>query len=342
MKALEKVKQEMAKERSLRPAQSVETLLSTDVIRKRFEDVLGKKAAGFISSVISAKSTNPQLATCEPMSVISAAMIAATLDLPINASLGFAHIVPYKKKDDPVARATFQMGWKGFVQLAQRTGLYQTINAAEVYDGQFLGEDPFKGEVNLDQSGKKSEKIVGYVAYFRLLSGFEKYLYMTKEKVEAHAKRYSQSYRNQRGPWVELFDAMALKTVVKALLSKFGPLSVEMQKAVIYDGSAVHPQTEAPQYVDTESVVTLTPPDDVETARAAEETGPEPQGEGKKDHTQSVLDAFGKAGITMSSFREYLRNYYDGAVDAAGDLHLDVLTDEDARKTITWLRGELT
>ena len=223
------------------PSSPIEALLSKEATRKRFSDVLGKKTAGFLSSVLSAYNTNPSLQECEPASVLSSAMIAATLDLPINANLGFAYIVPYKGK------ATFQMGWKGFVQLAMRSGQYETLNVTEVYEGQIKKVNPFTGDIEFCNE-KTSDKVIGYVAYERLLNGFWKFVYMTKEDADKHGKKFSQSYRKGYGVWVDDFDSMAKKTVLKALLSKWGILSIEMQKAIEFDQAAV--VDDRPVYLD--------------------------------------------------------------------------------------------
>lgn len=220
----------------------IEALISKEGTRKRFSDVLGKKAAGFLSSVLSAYNTNSALQECEPATVLSSAMVAATLDLPINANLGFAYIVPYKGK------ATFQMGWKGFVQLAMRSGLYKTINVTEVRKGQLKSYNPFTGEMEFVVTTDDDNEVVGYVAYERLLNGFEKYVYMTKADTERHAKKFSQSYKKGYGVWVDDFDSMAKKTVIKALLSKWGVLSIEMQKAIEFDQAAV--VDDKPVYLD--------------------------------------------------------------------------------------------
>lgn len=208
-------------------------LLASENIKKKFRDVLGENAAGFMSSILSAVNSNPKLKQAEPMSIISAAAVAAALDLPINPSLAFAHIVPYKNV------AQFQMGWKGYVQLAQRTGLYLTINVSKVCEGELISENPFTGEINLSSAGKVSDKVIGYVAYFKLLNGFEKYLYMTKEQCEKHGKKYCNSYTEGWSWWQKDFDVMAMKTVIKALLSKWGPLSVKMQLALQADQSMI-------------------------------------------------------------------------------------------------------
>ena len=216
---------------------TIQGMLQDVTVKKRFEDMLGKKAAGFMSSIISATNANSQLSKAEPMSIIRAAAIAAALDLPINPSLGFAHIVPYKKDGDPIAQ--FQMGWKGFVQLALRTGQYKTINATPVFEGELQSKNRFTGEMVFDETRKTSDKIVGYVAYFKLINGFEKWLYMGSEEVKAHGKRYSQSYATPKGKWQTDFENMALKTVLKMLLSKYGVLSIEMQTAILGDQAVV-------------------------------------------------------------------------------------------------------
>lgn len=225
-------------EKTLQPASRLADLINRVDIKKRFEEVLGKKTPAFISSLLSLTNAKQELLNCDPRTILSAAMVAATMDLPINSNLGFAHIVPYGNV------AQFQMGWKGFVQLAIRTGLYQTMNAAEIYEGELISYNRITGETKIDESQRKSDKIVAYVAYFRLKSGFEKYFLMTVEQVNKHAKRYSKSYSKAGTPWQINFEAMALKTVLKLLLSKYGILSVEMQKALEYDQGVVTETTE--------------------------------------------------------------------------------------------------
>jgi recombination protein RecT len=225
-------------------ALTLSALLSAESIKARFTEVLGDRAPAFISSIISAVSMNNALKACDPGSVVSAAAVAATLDLPISSSLGFSHIVPYSGK------AQFQMGWKGFIQLAMRSGQYRTINLSVVYEGQLIKHDPFTGSMELDASAKKSDVVIGYLLYFRLSNGYEKYFYMTRQECEAHGKKYSKSYSS--GQWAKNFDAMALKTVAKLGLSKYGILSVAMQKAVEVD-QAVIGENEKPEYVDAKT-----------------------------------------------------------------------------------------
>lgn len=221
---------------------TVKDILASPEIRKRFEDMLGKKAPGFISSIISAVASNKALDDCDRGSVISAAAVAASLDLPINPSLGFAHIVPYKGK------AQFQMGWKGYIQLAQRTGVYNRIEIVDVLEGEIVSQNKFTGDFIFGE--KTSDKIVGFMLYFKLNNGFEKYFYMTKDECLAHGKKYSQSFNSQFGKWKTDEDPMCRKTVVKMGLSKYGILSIDMQAAVTKDYAVIGQDGEVESYPD--------------------------------------------------------------------------------------------
>jgi len=238
-------------------ADRIETLLERIDIKRRFDEVLGDKSAGFISSVISA-SRSKGLSVCPPMSVVASAMVAATLDLSINPELGHAHIVPYRENGTPVAQ--FQMGWKGYVQLGQRTNLYRTMNASEIYEDEIEFWNPITGELKLrpmsewkqrySKGARDDGKIAGYSAYFRLLNGFEKFLYMTNVQLEDHAKRYSKSYQRGLGNWVTDPHGMKIKTPLKLLLKKFGPMSVQIQKALQADHAVVDLDGQVKQYPD--------------------------------------------------------------------------------------------
>ncbi|APM39427.1 recombinase RecT [Clostridium kluyveri] len=207
----------------------VKNILANINMQKRFQEILGKKAAGFMANLVNI--SNGKLKGIEPYSIVSSAMIAATLDLPIDPNLGFAWIVPYGKK------AQFQMGYRGFVQLALRTGQYKHINVIEIYKGQLKTYNPLTEELELDFDSKESNEVVGYAAYFSLINGFEKTVYWSKEKVTAHGKKFSKTYNN--GPWQTDFDAMAKKTILKNTLSKWGILSIDMQTALQADQATV-------------------------------------------------------------------------------------------------------
>lgn len=233
------------------PAQPlrIESLLKSDAIKKRFEELLGKRTPQFMMSIVTTTKANKMLSQAEPMSIISAALVAASMDLPIAPGLGFAYIVPYRQKDGIIAQ--FQLGWKGYVQLAMRSGQYQTMNATPILEGQLKTHNPFTGDM-VFQAEATSEKTVGYLLYFKLLNGFEKYFYMTREQSETHGKKYSKSFNS--GQWANDFDAMALKTVVKQGLSKYGILSVEMQHAVVMDQAVITAPDAEPLYIDNQDL----------------------------------------------------------------------------------------
>ena len=212
-------------------AVTLKSMLGNDNVKARFQEILGKKAPAFISSILSVANSNTLLQKADPKTVMNSAVIAATLDLPINPNLGFAYIVPFG------GQAQFQLGYKGFVQLAMRSGQYKTINVREVYEGEIVSENKFTGEYEFGE--KTSDKIVGFMSYFKLTNGFEKFLYMSREELEAHGKKYSQTYKRGGGLWASDFDAMCKKTCLKMLLSKYGILSIEMQRAQTFDQSIV-------------------------------------------------------------------------------------------------------
>lgn len=207
----------------------LQQILSSAGVKSRFDELLDNSSASFISSILTIVRSNSKLQDCSSNSILSAAGIAAALKLPINPSLGFAYIVPYKNQ------AQFQIGWRGLVQLAMRSGLYATLNSGAVYEGQIKEIDFITGEIVRGE--KISDKIVGYVAYMELLNGFRKSLYMTVEEIQAHAEKYSQSYAydlksgKKTSVWSTNFDAMAKKTVLKRLLSGFGIMSIDQKGA---------------------------------------------------------------------------------------------------------------
>lgn len=224
---------------------TIKQYVSDSKIRQKFEEVLGKKTQGFLASVMQVANQS-QLKGAVPATVINAAMMAATLDLPINNNLGFAYIVPYKRKFKKgqgqwteTLEAQFQMGYKGFIQLAQRSGQFARIAATPVYQGQLISANPLLG-YEFDWTVENKGEAIGYVAFFKLLNGFTAELYMSTADVKKHAGKYSQSFKYGSGVWKDNFEAMALKTVTKLLLSKQAPLSIDMQTAQLADQSIVH------------------------------------------------------------------------------------------------------
>lgn len=225
----------------------IKNLLSEDSVQKKIREVVGKKSEIFTSSIVQIVGNNKLLAKSDPKTVLNACITATTLDLPINQNLGFAWIVPYK------GQAQFQIGWKGFVQLALRTQQYERINVVDVYENQFKGynslTEEFEGDFSLEGQGE----VVGYACYFKLKNGFEKFSYWSKQKVTQHAKKYSQSFGKSFSPWADKdqFNAMARKTVLKNTLSKWGIMSIQMQDAITFDQSVQHEQGKA-EYIDNQ------------------------------------------------------------------------------------------
>ena len=211
-------------------------------------------ANSFMSSVISVANGNPQLRKAAPMSIIGAAMVAATMQLQVIPTLGQCYIIPYGSK------AQFQVGYLGLLQLCQRSGQFKKILAAPVHEGEYISGDEFDEDYVFDRKQRKSDKVIGYMAKFELLNGFTKVAYWDIEKVKSHATKFSQAFRaGFNSPWKSDFDAMAQKTVLKSIL-KFAPKSIEMQNAVTFDQSVINTNTSdvqdldidafAPEYVD--------------------------------------------------------------------------------------------
>jgi len=227
----------LAKKNSNVGKSTLKALVNADVTKKKFQEMLGNKAAGFLTSLMNTTNGNAQLQQADPNSILKAGAIAATLDLPIDPNLGFAYIVPYNNKGKNEAQ--FQMGYKGFVQLAIRTGQYKRINVTELYEGQFESYDPITDELKYNLDNRLSDEITHYVAYFQTINGFEKYNVMSKEEIENHAKKFSKTYSYKGSSWQTNFNTMAKKTVLKLLLSKFGILSIEMQTAQKADQAVI-------------------------------------------------------------------------------------------------------
>lgn len=218
---------------------SIKSLLSDENVSKRFNQILGAKAQGFISSVIQVVNNNAMLSQAEPQSVLNAAVVAATLDLPIDPNLGFAAIIPFKDNKAGIVKAQFQIMYKGFKQLAYRSGQISKLNACPIYEGQLIKKDPLWGDYVFDFDVKTSDKIIGWAAGIRLTNGFEKIVYKDIETLSSHGKKYSQSFKKGYGLWVDDFEAMCEKTITKMLLSKDAPLSIDIQTAIKVDQSVI-------------------------------------------------------------------------------------------------------
>lgn len=247
-----------------RPIENLKTMISSVSVQAQFKNALGAHKDTFVASLIDLFTGDKSLQKCKPAAIISEALRAATLNLPLNKALGFSYIVVYNnnvKSVDAkgntvwtkVPTPTFIPGYKGYIQLAMRTGQYKTINADYVYEGELRKVNKLSGEIAFD-GDKVSDKVVGYFCYFELLNGFSKTLYMSVENMAEYAKRYSPSIKSNKELTVEKliekaqsgitsttvgwegnFNDMALKTVIRRLLSKYGYLSVEMVNAISKD-----------------------------------------------------------------------------------------------------------
>ena len=244
--------------KSASPVNQLKNLFNNNAMKGMFVNALGKNAGAFISSVIDLVNADSALQKCDMRAVAMEALKAATLHLPVNKALGFAYVIPYQnsKKDDhgqwyKVSEPTFQIGYKGLIQLALRTGQYRTINAGVVYEGELQGEDKLTGRISLNGE-RLSDGVIGYFAYIELVNGFSKTLYMSVEDMARHAKRYAPVFKMSKATsvddiarlaqqppseygtvgWKGNFESMAIKTTLRILLSKYGYLSTDMQGVI--------------------------------------------------------------------------------------------------------------
>ena len=250
---------------ALTEQQKLKNIFKSDVCKQQFAQILGQKSAGFMSSVLAVVNNNELLKKATAPSVVNSALIAATLDLPINPNLGFSAIVPYYDGKTRQTIAQFQIMYRGMIQLAMRSGQVKTIIAEEVHEGELVSANKFTGEYVFDESARSSDKVIGYMAYLKLVNGFEKTLYMTIDEVQKHATQYSQTFRKGFGVWKDNFSAMAKKTVTKLLLSKYAPLSIEMQRAMMFDQASIKGEVNV-EYIDSTNVEYV---DNQESARAS-------------------------------------------------------------------------
>jgi len=251
---------------------SLQAFMRSGDVQKRIDELLKDRAPQFTTSLMSVINQNVMLQDCEPWSVLTAAITAASLDLPIEPSLGYADILPYWDNSDKakaanggrsIQKAQFQMRAKGFKQLALRSGHYRTVNVTEVRKGEYKGKNHLTGEYDFKWFKKDdtrlTKEIIGYVAYIELNSGFRKSLYMTVDELEAHAKRYSKQYKAGGGQWADKhptklktgFDNMSRKTVMKLLIAQDGITSTQMQTALRAD-QAVANSDDTYEYVDND------------------------------------------------------------------------------------------
>lgn len=235
--------------------------ITSPATQKYLSEVLHERKGAFVANLTALVANNANLQACQPYTLMFAALKATALNLPIDPALGMAHVIPFNNKKKGITEAQFQLGYKGFQQLALRTGQYKCINTTDVREGEIKKRNRLTGEIEFefidDDAERLKTPIVGYVNFFRLLNGFESMLYMSKEEMEAHAIRYSQTYRSSdsriksQSKWTTDFDSMARKTVIKLNLSKNGVLSTELQEALKADQSVMS-EADSYEYVDNE------------------------------------------------------------------------------------------
>lgn len=249
--------------------------LTQDAVKKQINSVVGgKNGTRFISSIVSAVQTTPALQECSNSSILSAALLGEALSLSPSPQLGQYYMVPFKNKKKGTSEAQFQIGYKGLMQLAQRSGQYLDIDAIEIHEGEYLGRDKFTGKQKFefieDDDERESLPVIGYLACFELLNGFRKSIYWSKRKMQEHADKYSNAFSLKMAEkiaqgkipesemwkyssfWYKNFDEMARKTMLRQLFQKYGaPMSIDMVRAIDSDMAVINEEG-MPDYVDND------------------------------------------------------------------------------------------
>lgn len=230
-------------------------MLENTRTQEYLSSVLGEKKQTFVGNMVALVANSKMLMDCDPSTVMFSCLKSAALDLSLDPVLGLSYVIPFRDNKNNTTVATWQLGSKGYVQLALRSAQFRKLNVRDVREGEIVDEDFVSGEMRFKrlQKDRESAPIVGYVAYMQLVNGFEKQLYMSVEELESHAKRFSQTYRRGYGPWADQYmkSQMMEKTVLKRLLSKYAPLSVEMRDAIRSD-FAVLGENDSVRYIDNE------------------------------------------------------------------------------------------
>lgn len=265
---------------------SLASYLTQEAVKNQISNIVGGRSQRFISAIVSAVNTNPQLQECTNQSIVSGALLGESLNLSPSPQLGQYYLVPFNDRNKGKV-AQFQLGYKGYIQLAIRSGQYKKLNVLAIKKGELVKFDPLNEEieVNLMQNEEEREnaETVGYYAMFEYTNGFRKAIYWSKAKMEAHAMRYSMGYRAKKGYtfWEKDFDAMAYKTMLRQLISKWGIMSVDMVNAFEND-MAVLNEDGSKFYIDTD-----------ETEEVVEEIE-EPVAEEQTEETDPAKALFGK------------------------------------------------
>lgn len=238
------------------------TFMASDAVKNKINEMIGgKDGQRFITSIISAVSANPSLAECDHSTILSAAMQGEALKLSPSQQLGHYYLVPYRDNNLKRTVAQYQIGYKGYIQLAMRSGQYRDLDVIEIREGEYKGKDKFTGKPVIefieDDDERENMPVIGYFAYFELLNGFRKSLYWSKAKMEKHALQYSKGYASDRRNnkaytfWSKDFNGMAFKTMLRQLLSKWAVMSIDMQTAMTTDMTVIDAEGSY-RYVDNE------------------------------------------------------------------------------------------
>ena len=286
----------MAVKNALAPRQGQQRMgmaayLTNDAARQQINSIVGKHSDTFITSIVSAVQATPALQDCTKQSILSAALLGEGLKLSPSPQLGHYYMIPFKNTKMGVTEAQFQIGYKGLIQLAIRSGQYKKINVLAIKEGELVRYDPLEEtiEVNLIEDDEAREKAptIGYYAMFEYMNGFRKTLYWTRQKMESHARRYSKGYAAQKGYtfWEKDFDGMAIKTMLRQLISRWGIMSVEMQRAYDADQAVIRDDGTF-DYIDTEEV-----PDGAPVDAPAKEPEEQPAEEQPEAEQQDGIEA---------------------------------------------------
>ena len=261
-------------------------VINSDGYKRMINNTLGdpRRAARFVTAVTSAVSTNPALSECDASTIVSAGLLGEGLNLSPSPQLGQYYLVPFKDRKNGRTVCQFQLGYKGYIQLAIRSGQYKKLNVLPIKEGELVSFDPLDEDIEVrlieDENQREKAQTIGYYAMFEYTNGFKKAIYWSREKMESHAEKYSMGYKARKGFtfWEKDFDAMACKTMLRQLISKWGIMSIEMQRAIEGDMGVIGDNGKI-EYVDTpaaeEPVIEALP---VEVIDAAEEPA-EAQGE---------------------------------------------------------------
>lgn len=235
--------------------------MTQDAVKNKINQMVGgKDGQRFITAIISAVNTNPELAACDKNSIVSAALLGESLKLSPSPQLGQYYMVPYNDTKRGCKVAQFQLGYKGYVQLAIRSGYYKKINVLAIKEGELVKFDPLEEEIEVnlidDEQEREQAETIGYYAMFECHNGFRKAIYWSREKMEAHANQYSKGYKARKGYtfWEKDFDGMAYKTMLRQLISKWGIMSIELQSAIEKDAAVIGEDMQ-PEYIDNQPEV---------------------------------------------------------------------------------------